>query len=231
MVKSLHIGQVIVSTWLIVILRVVDTSYLREDRLYTVRYRDYRYRGRPFSARCCPAPPEETSRAGPPGGIYLSIIIILHRYRAQCEVSSDARKFNVFRMSPHPADVTLTLSQNVRSRAPQDPATGAGAPGDGLSAHFAGTQSAFNWPLPCPRDQAVVYDDAVEEARLVHVGQLALRVGEPGLERLLVLGATAAQPPLQLLVRGRRHEDEDGVQVRLLDQLGALRNTPGQAQP
>ena len=128
LVKSLHIGQVIVSTWLIVILRVVDTSYLREDRLYTVRYRDYRYRGRPFSARCCPAPPEETSRAGPPGGIYLSIIIILHRYRAQCEVSSDARKFNVFRMSPHPADVTLTLSQNVRSRAPQDPARPAPAP-------------------------------------------------------------------------------------------------------
>mmetsp|Transcript_38244 Transcript_38244/g.89930 ORF Transcript_38244/g.89930 Transcript_38244/m.89930 type:complete len:241 (-) Transcript_38244:37-759(-) len=68
----------------------------------------------------------------------------------------------------------------------------------------------------------VVHDDAVEEARLVHVGQLALRVRESCLERLLVLGAAAAEPPLELLKRGRRHEDEDGVQVRLLDQLGAL---------
>ena len=124
-------------------------------------------------------------------------------------------------MSPHPADVTLTLSQHVRSRAPQDPARPAPAP-RAMGSQL--TLQARRAPLTgrC-LVHVVVSDDAVEEARLVHVGQLALRVGEPGLERLLVLGATAAQSPLQLLVRGRRHhEDEDGVQVRLLDQLGRL---------
>lgn len=49
-----------------------------------------------------------------------------------------------------------------------------------------------------------------------------LSLGQPLLDALLLLGAAAPQPPLELLLAGRRDEDEARGDVAALDLLDAL---------
>ena len=59
-------------------------------------------------------------------------------------------------------------------------------------------------------------------SRDLHVRHLAAGVLQPHLQLLLRFGAAAAQPFLEFVVTRRRDEDEAGVQIGLLDELGAL---------